>query len=155
MTTTPTTPVVAAPGCGEVATAGPTRSLIKVGSAATGGRLSAVEMHLQGGWSGPPPHVHGTVDHLWWVLAGAVRLTVGSEAHACGPGSCVYVPAHVVHGFSTADSDGATLLQVDSPRALDGYFRDLAAAFPPDRPVDPAAVAAIMRRHDTQPVRVA
>lgn len=144
--------VIERPGGGERLTAGPTATVVKVPGAATDGRLSAVEMHLGGGWDGPPPHVHGSVDHLWWVLDGRVRLRVGDEVHDLGAGACAFVPAGVPHGFSTVGSDGAVVLQVDTPRALDGYFRELAAVFPDAAPPDPAAVGAVMGRHDTHPL---
>ncbi len=131
--------------------AGPTSSRVVVGGDATGGRLSAVEMQIDAGWVGPPPHVHREVDHLWWVVGGEIELTVDGVASVHGPGDCVFVPAGVAHGFATAATAGAVVLQIDSPRALDGYFRDLAdtiGAGPPDH----EAVAAVMARHDTYPV---
>lgn len=42
-------------------------------------------------------------------------------------------------------------LEMDSGRALDGYFRDLRGILGTGR-VDAAAVAEVMRRHDTRPV---
>lgn len=144
--------VVRRPGEGDELVAGPTVSIVKVGRDATGGRLSVVEMRIGAGWSGPPPHVHDRIDHLWWVLAGDVALTVADEVVIASAGACLFVPAGTPHGFSTADSDGVVVLQIDSPQALDGYFRDLADAFPDTAPPDPAVVGEIMRRHDTRPV---
>lgn len=42
---------------------GPTTTVVKVPGQATEERFGAVEMRLEGGWAGPPPHV--VVDHLW------------------------------------------------------------------------------------------
>lgn len=140
------------PGEGERLVAGPTTSFVKVPGDATGGRLSAVEMHLDGGWDGPPPHVHDRIDHLWWVVDGEVTFRVGDSAERATAGTCIFVPAGTAHGFSTAGGDGAVVLQVDSPEALDGYFAELAAAFPDAAPPDPSRVGEIMRRHDTHPV---
>lgn len=145
-------PVRQGPGEGERLVAGPTTTFIKVPGAATGGRLSAVEMHLDGGWDGPPPHVHDRIDHLWWVLDGEVTLRIGDETYHATAGSCVFVPAGVAHGFSPEDEAGAVLLQVDTPDALDGYFADLASAFPSAAPPDPNVIGTIMQRHDTHPV---
>lgn len=144
------TAVARGPEDGERLTAGPTSTRVAVSGTETGGRVSVVEMRLDGGWSGPPPHVHDEVEHVWWVLAGEVVLTTGETTARYGPGSCLFVPAGVPHSFSTDGTDGATVLEVDSPRALDGYFRDLHAAFPPGQPPDPAAVGAVMARHDTR-----
>lgn len=140
------------PGTQERLEAGPTTTIVKVPGSQTGGRLSAVEMHLDGGWKGPPLHVHAVVEHTWYVLDGAVTLTVGDETTSFSRGDCLHVPAGTAHGFSTADTDGAVVLEVDSPKALDGYFRDLAASLVPGQPPDPADVGEIMHRHDTTPV---
>lgn len=145
-------PMSQGPGDGKRIVAGPTTTFIKVPGAATDGRLSAVEMHLDGGWEGPPPHMHDRIDHLWWVLDGEVTLRIGDTTNRATPGTCVFVPAGATHGFSTADSTGAVVLQVDTPEALDGYFADLAVAFANCAPPDPAGIGEIMHRHDTQPV---
>ena len=146
------TPVISMPGQGEVMPAGPTRTLVRVPGAATDDRLGVVELHVEAGWSGPPPHSHGEAEHLWYVLDGEIELLVDEDRATYGPGSCLYIPAGLPHGFATEDSGPSVMLQVDTPRALDGYFRDLVGAFPPGRPVDPVQVAEIMRRHDTRPL---
>lgn len=137
----------------EAIPAGPAVTLVRVPGDATGARTSAVEMRIDAGWEGPPPHVHDVVDHLWYVLEGEVTVALGDEPpRTCGRGACAFVPVGVPHTFSTSGTDGVTMLQVDTGQPLDGYFRDLAAAFPPGHPVDRTKVGEIMRRHDTRPV---
>lgn len=145
-------PVSQPPEDGEGLIAGPTTAFVKVPGAATGGRLSAVEMHLDGDWEGPPAHMHERIDHLWWILDGEVTLRIGDTTNHATAGTCVFVPAGEAHGFSTAGGAGAVVLQVDTPEAPDGYFADLAAAFPSAAPPDPALIGEIMHRHDTHPV---
>ena len=135
----------------ERLTAGPTVTVVKVAGEETGGKRSVVEMHLEAGWSGPPLHAHETVEHTWYIVDGAVTLTVGDDVRTYGKGDALTVPAGTPHGFSTATTDGAVVLEVDTP-ALDGYFRDLAEAFPAGGPPDPAVIAEIMGRHDTRPI---
>lgn len=145
-------PIVRSPGEGDELIAGPTVSVVKVPGTATDDRLGIVEMHLDAGWEGPPPHVHERVHHVWYVLSGEVTFNVAGESDRYRPGSCIYVPAGVAHGFSTSGGGSGVVLQMDTPQSLDGYFRDLVKAFPPGQPVDPAAVGEIMRRHDTFPI---
>ena len=140
------------PGEGEALHAGPTSSIVRVPGAATDQRLSVVEMTVQADWPGPPPHVHERIDHVWFVLDGEIQLTVDDGTATYGPGSCVFVPAGTSHGFGTSPHSAATMLQIDTPEALDAYFRELATTFPPGAPVDPAQVGDVMRRHDTFPV---
>lgn len=144
---------MAGPGTIERIDIGPTTNTVRVSAAQTGGRASVVEMQLPAGWVGPPAHRHGGVDHVWLVTAGAVDLTVDGATWRAGPGNCTHVPAGAAHGFSTEHTDGATVVQVDTPGALDGYLRDLAAAFPPGSTPVPAVIAEIMGRHDTEVVR--
>lgn len=144
--------IVRQPGEGEILRAGPTVSVVKVAGTSNGDRLGAVEMHLEAGWDGPPAHVHEQVDHLWYVLAGEVQLTIDDRRDRYAEGSCLFVPAGTPHAFGTSDTSQAVMLQVDTPRSLDGYFRELVEAFPPGVAPDPARIAAIMRRHDTRPV---
>lgn len=145
-------PTVRLPGEGEELRAGPTVSVVKVPGTATDGQLGVAEMHLDAGWEGPPPHVHKQVHHVWYVLGGEVVFSVAGQSDRYPSGSCLYVPAGIPHGFSTGKGASATVLQIDTPRSLDGYFRDLVESFPPGEPVDPASVAVVMRRHDTYPI---
>ena len=43
------------------------------------------------------------------------------------------------------------MLAIDTPRTLEGYYRDLAAAFPPGTPLDRAKVSEIQQRYDAFP----
>ena len=136
---------------GEVLVIGPTRTVVKVAGASARSRLSVVEMHLPAGWAGPPPHVHDVVDHVWYVVAGQVDLVVGGARTRAGAGDVALIPRGVDHTFSTLDCGPATLLEVDTGRPLDGYFRDLEHILGTG-PIDAVAVGEVMRRHDTRPV---
>lgn len=141
--------VITNPGTGTRIVAGPTTNEVLVPGAATAGALSAIGMHLPAGWNGPPPHVHERQAHLWYVLAGEVELMIDGRSSSYPGGSCLWVPPGVPHGFSTVVA--ATVLQVDTP-ALDDYFTDLASALGSAERPDPAAIAAVMARHDTRVV---
>ena len=139
------------PDSGERLDAGPTSSVVKIGGDATGGRLSAVVIEVAADWEGPPPHVHARVDHLWWAIDGRLLLTVDGTRSSVEPGSCAFVPAGTPHSFASGPDSAATFLQVDSPMALDGYFRDLAGSIPAAGRPDPLLIGEIMQRHDTSP----
>lgn len=143
---------ISAPATAETLLVGPSVNVVHVPGAATVGRLSAVEMSIDAGWVGPPPHVHDLVDHFWYVLDGEVDLVVDGAAARYGAGACLFIPAGTAHSFSTANCGPVRVLQVDTPQALDGYFRELASTFPRGTRPDPAAVGDIMSRHDTRPI---
>ncbi len=130
---------------------GPTTNMVLLSAAATGGAVSVVEMRLPAGFAGPPPHRHERVSHVWLVTAGEVELMIDDTTGRYSEGDCLHVPAGIAHGFSTAETGGATVLQIDTPGALDGYLTELADAFPTGADPDPVVIAAIMARHDTTP----
>ena len=144
--------IIRAAGQGRLLEIGPTRNWIKLAAGESGGLVGAVEMELGPGFPGPPPHRHLGLDHLWYVVAGTVDIVVDGERSAIGPGGFAYVPRGIPHAFANAGAGWARLLEVDTPRTLDAYFTELAAAIPPGAAVDPVVVAGIQRRHDTIPL---
>src|SRR4051812_18561631 len=95
---------------------------------ATGGRIGVVECELAPGWVGPPQHVHHEHDETFYVLAGAVRFTSGTNSFVATPGQSVIVPKDDPHTFENADPKvPARLLGTVSPARYVDYFRELAA----------------------------
>jgi mannose-6-phosphate isomerase-like protein (cupin superfamily) len=137
---------------GRLVEIGPTRNRIKLAAEESGGFVGAVEMELGPGFPGPPPHRHLETDHLWYVVAGRVDIVVDGERSTISPGDFAYVPRGIPHAFANPGAEPARLLEIDTPRTLDAYFTELAAAIPPGTAVDQEIVAGIQRRHDTIPL---
>ena len=55
-----------------------------------------------GGVDPQQPH---SEDEVYYVAAGSAKVTVGAEQHTVGPGSIVYVAAHVPHHFHDITAD--------------------------------------------------
>jgi mannose-6-phosphate isomerase-like protein (cupin superfamily) len=144
--------IVRRASAGQLLEIGPTRNWIKLGGEDCGGRVGVVEMELGPGFAGPPEHQHRHIDHVWYLLAGRVDVVVDGRRAELVPGDFAFVPRGCAHSFANLGGKPARLLQVDTPRTLDGYFTELAAAFPAGTPVDPLLVTDIQRRHDTFPV---
>ncbi|HYE91552.1 MAG TPA: cupin domain-containing protein [Terriglobales bacterium] len=60
-------------------------------------------------------HTHGDQDKVYVVLEGSVRITVGDEEAAFGPGEAVIAPAGAVHGLVNDGAAPAMLLVVVTP----------------------------------------
>jgi len=148
----PTSAVVSPPGGGDVLEIGPTRNLVRVAGDDTGGRLGVIEIDVAPGFAGPPLHVHAEIDHIWYVLDGAVAVRIGERSEVLEAGGCAFVPHGTPHTFGSAGDRPARILEMDTPRTLDAYFRELTERFPPGAAVDPAAIGEVQRRHDTTPV---
>lgn len=124
---------------------------IKLSGDDTGGRYSLVEHTIAPRFPGPPPHVHQIYSQAFSIIEGTVTFRLGERTVHASAGSLVYVPVGVAHTFSNPGDEPARMLEIDSPGGFEGYFADLAAAFPAGTPVDRAIVAEIQRRYDTQP----
>jgi mannose-6-phosphate isomerase-like protein (cupin superfamily) len=132
-------------------TGGCTYRVLADGSA-TGGRQAVLEGHLSPGWGGPPQHVHRGFDETFYVVAGAVRFTSGTESVVLGPGRLVTAPLSTPHTFANQSaSEPALVLITLAPERYLGYFREVSRLpLGPDGRPDDAAVVEIMARHDTE-----
>jgi mannose-6-phosphate isomerase-like protein (cupin superfamily) len=70
--------------------------------------LSAGLYRLAAG-STDPQHPHRE-DEVYYVIAGQAQIRVAGEDRAVGPGSIVYVPAHMEHRFHTIHEELTVLV---------------------------------------------
>ena len=91
----------------------------------TGGVVSVLETQEPPGF-GPPLHVHHDCAEAFYVIEGEYVMSLDGREVVCGPGSFVYIPQGVAHGFRTGDAPGRKLNYF--PASMVGYFDDLAAA---------------------------
>lgn len=101
---------------------------VKADEGLTGGVVSVLETQEPPGF-GPPLHVHHDCAEAFYVLEGEYVMQLGEEEVVCGPGSFIFVPQGVPHGFRTGDMVGRKL-NFYFPASMVGYFDDLAAALP-------------------------
>lgn len=111
---------------------GPFAMTVKAASAQTEGRLTLLEADEPPGF-GPPMHVHEDAGEGFYVLSGEYLVHVDGVEHRCPPGSFVWVPAGVEHGFRVGDAPSRKL-NIYLPAAMEGYFEALAAAAAADAP---------------------
>jgi quercetin dioxygenase-like cupin family protein len=110
-------------------------------------------------WPGPGLHLHRAYDEAVYVLDGTVTFTLDGAELLCPAGSCVFMPRGVSHGFSNPSAEPARILPVVTPDAL----RLVEELFQLERAgqagaqagldhaaVDPAAVAALFARYDSE-----
>ncbi len=119
------------------------------GAEATGGAYALIEHTLGPGLLGAPPHRHAREDELSYVLAGTLTVwREGSVVAEAGPGTVVPKPRGHWHTFWNAGSVPVRFLEVISPPAFAGYFRELAGLIPPQGGApDPAALTALAGRY--------
>jgi quercetin dioxygenase-like cupin family protein len=119
---------------------------VRMGSAATGGRLAILEHQGLRGYSSPL-HRHEADEETIFVLEGELRVEVDGIAAAAGPGAVAFLP----HQFSQAfvvTSPQARFLTLHTPGGFDDFTVPGSVASAPcdaatanDPPPDPAALA--------------
>lgn len=135
-----------------------TLSTVKVGAAATRGRLDIVEHRAPAGYA-PPRHVHTDQDEVFYVVDGRLTVTCGDEQWQAGAGSLVFLPRAVPHGFSVLGEDPARILLINAPAGFAEVITELGdpattLTLPgPDVPVpDGARIAGVSEAHGIRSV---
>jgi quercetin dioxygenase-like cupin family protein len=107
-------------------------------AADTGGGYSLMEVAA---WPGgePPPHIHTGEDEAFYVLDGTWTFRCGGTTTEAGPGTLMFMPRGLVHGF-TAHDESCRALVIMSPAGLESAFMELSDAMPADMTRPPRAV---------------
>jgi quercetin dioxygenase-like cupin family protein len=96
-------------------------------SADTGGQLTCNETTFYPGYE-PPAHTHTREDESFYILEGSLTFTVGAQSLSAAPGTFVWLPRTIQHGF-TVDTDSARVLINIMPANLERYFEQMAQLF--------------------------
>ena len=91
---------------------------VRASGDATAGSLDVLEHQGERGYSSPL-HRHLAEEETFFVLDGEVRVEVGGEAHAAGPGAVAFLPRQLPHAF-VVTSPQARFLTLHTPGALTG-----------------------------------
>ena len=117
----------------------------------TSASVSLVEHPMAPGVLGSPVHTHSQEDELSYILEGTVQALVGDQVLTAVAGGYIWKPRGVSHAFWNPGPTPARVLEIITPGAFAGYFRELLAAVragggAPDR--DAMAAAAERYRLD-------
>jgi quercetin dioxygenase-like cupin family protein len=94
-------------------------------------------------------HVHAVQEETFYVLQGECEWRIGEETVKAGPGTYAFIPPGVPHSIGNASGSPASMLMTVSPPGHEHYFEELATLVGADGPADPAQVAELRRRYDT------
>jgi quercetin dioxygenase-like cupin family protein len=127
-------------------------SQVRLSGEQTGGAFSMVEILVRHG-NGSPVHVHDRDDETFFVLDGELRVIVGEEEHAAGPGTVAVLPRRVRHAH-VVTSATARFLSLHTPGGFERFAAEVgqpaqALTLPPEPagPPDAAALAQVAARH--------
>lgn len=147
---TPIASTIIAPGSGRLVAVGPDRLTYKGASADD--LFSVVEYEAAAGVPGPPPHLHRSFEEAFYVLDGEVDFTMEGLTTRLTCGAFVLVPKGAAHTFATAGTGPARWVGIFAPGHYERLVEELGALLPTAGPPDPAAVAALFERYDTEMV---
>ncbi|MDE3191202.1 MAG: cupin domain-containing protein [Acidobacteriota bacterium] len=122
--------------------------------AQSNGSVAAFEFAVPAGSRVPAAHSHDGYEETIYGLEGTLVWTVEGEVHEIGTGEVICIPRSVVHQFANLGELDARALAIVTPGILRAdYFREAAAVIDAaaGAPPDPAAIAAVMRRHGLTP----
>jgi mannose-6-phosphate isomerase-like protein (cupin superfamily) len=131
-----------------------TLTITKVGSDHSHGQLSILDHRVPPGFA-PPPHLHHHSDEALLILDGQLDGFCGDHRWQAGPGSLVFMPRAIPHGFTVSDAGPGRIIIVASP----GGFDQLVAAagepaldlcLPVPVPPDPARLTHLAAAHGIQ-----
>jgi quercetin dioxygenase-like cupin family protein len=96
----------------------------------TNGALGVIEVEGPGG-AVPPLHVHHREDEAFYVLEGAYSVFIGDDVITASPGTWVWGPRAVPHGYQVHSERGRHLSLV-TPGGFEAFFEEVAEIATPD-----------------------
>lgn len=103
--------------------------IILVDGEQTDGRYSLMELMPQD--VGPAPHIHPFNNEGFYVMEGAMEMTVGDRTINANPGTSVWIPHRTIHAFKVTSST-CRVLNSFAPVGMEQLIKSLAR--PADRP---------------------
>ena len=120
----------------------------------SGGSVTMFECTVPASAKVPMPHSHDGFEETIYGLEGVCTWTIDGQAHEVGPGESVCIVRGQVHGFENLGGVDVKFLAIATPGVFGpAYFHDVADVLATGGPPDPAAIAAVMRRHGLTPVQ--
>ena len=122
----------------------------------TGGEFALVEVVGLPG-SGPPPHIHHSVDEVYCLLEGELEVLDDDRTFTASAGSVFRIARGTLHAWRNATTRPARTLLFIVPAGFEGFFEeagvpgtDLSSPPPPPTPESLERMVAIGRKYDTE-----
>jgi len=114
---------------------------LKASRQTTGSEYAFIERLAPPGY-GQPAHIHRLEDETLILLEGEMSGFCGDQHWKAAPGSFVFMPRGVVHGFKIEGTQPAHMYMILSPAGFEGFYEELGVpakelTLPPPEPPDP------------------
>jgi len=114
-----------------------TLTTIKISSSETGGSYALIEQIAPPG-DGSPYHVHRNEDEGFYILEGQLEFISDGTRFVRGPGSFVFCPRDIPHGFRIVGDSNARFLVYITPGGFEDFVTIVGEPAPERRLPDPA-----------------
>jgi quercetin dioxygenase-like cupin family protein len=128
-------------------------TLTKVTREASRGAMDIVDHRVPAGYA-PPLHIHDDQDEVFYVIDGEFAVRCADQHWQAGPGSLVFLPRQIAHGFTVSDGGPGRTLLINAPAGFADVIAELGVpaselVLPgPEVPMpDPGRVAAVSQAH--------
>jgi len=116
---------------------GRARMTVKATGEQTNGAFSLIEEVAPPGYA-TIYHKHLAADEVFYVLEGEVTLVRNDEKLKAGPGTYVFLPRGISHGYRVTGTTPARLLLFISPAGLEHFFLEAGEPVTGPNPPPPA-----------------
>jgi mannose-6-phosphate isomerase-like protein (cupin superfamily) len=100
-----------------------TMATIKASADRTGGALSVMEFTHPPDFA-VPAHVHHASDEAFYILEGAMRGFCGDESWHATPGSLVWLPRGIPHGYAVDGDETLRSLVINMPAGFERFVME-------------------------------
>jgi quercetin dioxygenase-like cupin family protein len=128
-----------------------TLTINKVAASDSHGQLSIVDHRVPPGFA-PPPHLHEAADEALLVLDGHFEGFCGDQLWQADPGSLVFMPHGIPHGFHLWQASPGRIIVIAAPGGFDQFVAAagqpaLDLRLPDPVPPDPARLTQLAAAH--------
>lgn len=97
---------------------------VKAGGEQTGGAFTLLEWTAPPGFA-PPRHIHQEEDEAFYILDGEMTVACGHQSWQATPGSFIFLPRGIVHGFTVTGPAPIRGLQLTVPAGFERFMVDV------------------------------
>ena len=122
----------------------------------TGGQFALVEVVGLPG-SGPPQHIHHSVDEVYCLLEGRLEILNGERTFTASAGSVFHIPKGTLHAWRNTTAKPAMTLLFITPAGFEGFFEeagvsgdDLSSPPAPPTPEDLQRMLELGQKYQTE-----
>lgn len=102
---------------------------VKAGAKETGNAFTLLEWTAPVGFA-PPPHTHHSEDEAFYIFEGTMTVTCGDKSWEATPGSFVFLPRGVIHGFRVTSATPLRGLQLTVPAGFEQFIAEAGEPLP-------------------------